>query len=124
MNKVIQTERLILRSWSEEDFEPFAKLNADKRVREFFPGVLSRQESDASIKSIIEHIQRFGWGLWAVELIQTGEFIGFIGLLEVDFKAPFNASAPAVEIGWRLGFNHWRKRVCNRRRLSCIKIWI
>lgn len=121
MNKVIQTERLVLRSWSEEDFEPFAQLNADERVREYFPGILSRQESDALAKSITEHMQRCGWGLWATELIQTGEFIGFIGLLEVDFKAPFNASAPAVEIGWRLGFNHWGKGYATEGALAALR---
>lgn len=104
---IIQTNRLILRQWREEDFEPFAQLNADPRVREFFPGLLTREESDASIKTIAEHISKKGWDLWAVELLKTGKFIGFIGLREVDFKAPFNKEAPAVEIGWRLAFNYW-----------------
>lgn len=104
---IIQTNRLILRQWREEDFKPFAQLNADPRVREFFPGLLTREESDASIKTIAEHISKKGWDLWAVELLKTGEFIGFIGLREVDFKAPFNKEAPAVEIGWRLAFNYW-----------------
>lgn len=105
----IRTERLVLRPWLEEDLEPFAELNADPRVREYFPGVLSRQESDALVEIVSDHIQRCGWGFWAASLIQTGEFIGFIGLEDVHFVAPFNKSAPAVEIGWRLAFNHWGK---------------
>jgi 3-dehydroquinate dehydratase/shikimate dehydrogenase len=105
----IRTERLILRPWQEDDLEPFAQLNADPRVREYFPGVLSRQESNAFVKLMSDHIQRYGWGLWAASLIQTGEFIGFIGLQNVDFQAPFNKLSPAVEIGWRLAFNHWGK---------------
>jgi 3-dehydroquinate dehydratase/shikimate dehydrogenase len=48
----INTKRLILRSWTEEDLEPFAQLNAITRVREYFPGLLSRQESDVSVKSL------------------------------------------------------------------------
>ena len=55
------------------------------------------------------HIERCGWGFWAASLIQTGEFIGFIGLEDVYFSAPFNEFTPAVEIGWRLAFNHWGK---------------
>jgi 3-dehydroquinate dehydratase/shikimate dehydrogenase len=106
---MIRTERLILRPWQEADLEPFAQLNADPRVREYFPRVLSHQQSDASVKLFSDHIQRHGWGLWAASLIQTGEFIGFIGLQKVDFQAPFNKLSPAVEIGWRLAFNHWGK---------------
>lgn len=117
----ITTKRLILRPWTEEDLEPFAQLNADARVREFFPGLLSRQESDAIAKLLAEHIEKYGWGFWAASLIETGEFIGFIGLAKVTFLAPFNKSAPAVEIGWRLAFNHWGKGYATEGALAALK---
>ncbi len=47
----VRTKRLILRPWQESDLEPFAQLNADPRVREYFPGILSREESMCSIAS-------------------------------------------------------------------------
>lgn len=118
---IIQTERLILRQWREEDLEPFAQLNADPRVREFFPGLLTRKESDASVKPHFEHIQKCGWGFFAASLVQTGEFIGFIGLQEVDFKATFNDEAPAVEIGWRLAFPYWNKGYATEGAKACLK---
>jgi 3-dehydroquinate dehydratase/shikimate dehydrogenase len=102
----VTTERLLLRQWREEDLAPFAKLNADPRVMEYFLGLKTREESDASVKLMSNHIDRCGWGFWAASLIQTGEFIGFIGLEDVYFKAAFT---PAVEIGWRLAFEHWGK---------------
>ncbi|CCB86793.1 hypothetical protein PUV_18430 [Parachlamydia acanthamoebae UV-7] len=102
----VKTERLILRPWQDSDLTAFAALNADPRVREFFPGLLSREESDNSVKLASDHIARCGWGFWAASLIETGEFIGFIGLEDVYFQAHFT---PAVEIGWRLAFNHWGK---------------
>lgn len=105
----VKTERLILRPWQKSDLELFAQLNADPRVREYFPGILSREESDASVKLASNHIERCGWGFWAASLIQTGEFIGFIGLEDVYFSASFNEFTPAVEIGWRLVFSHWGK---------------
>ncbi len=105
----VRTKRLILRPWQDSDLEPFAQLNADPRVREYFPGILSREESDASVKLTSAHIEKCGWGFWAASLIQTGEFIGFIGLEDVHFSAPFNEFTPAVEIGWRLAFSHWGK---------------
>lgn len=102
----IKSSRLILRQWQDSDLAPFAALNADPRVREFFPGLMSRQESDQSVKIMSDHIEKCGWGFWAASLIETDEFIGFIGLEEVYFQAHFT---PAVEIGWRLAFEHWGK---------------
>lgn len=102
----IQTSRLILREWQEKDLEPFAKLNADPRVREFFPGLMSREESDRSVKLMSDHIAKYGWGFWAVSLRESDAFIGLIGLQNVHFEAHFT---PAVEIGWRLAFDHWGK---------------
>lgn len=109
MQPILKTERLILRQWCEDDLKPFAELNADSRVREYFPGLLNRQESNASVKLMSGHIQKYGWGFWATSLIQTSEFIGFIGLEDIHFAAPFNKLSPAVEIGWRLAFSHWGK---------------
>src|ERR1700722_1854011 len=120
MNTIIKTNRLILRPWEEKDLEPFSGLNADPRVREYFPGLLSRQESDHSVKLMSEHIDRCGWGLWAVSLIETDEFIGFIGLEDVHFKAHFTHS-PAVEIGWRLAFNYWGKGYATEGALAAVQ---
>lgn len=103
---IIRTERLLLRQWRESDFEPFARLNADPKVMEYFPGLKTREESDHSVHLFSAHIEKCGWGLFAAELAATGEFIGFIGLAEVDFEAEFT---PAIEIGWRLAYKHWGK---------------
>lgn len=102
----VTTERLLLRQWREEDRAPFAKLNADPRVMEYFPKLQTREESDASVKIFSDQIHRCGWGFWAASLLETDEFIGFIGLQPVSFQAAFT---PAVEIGWRLAFEHWGK---------------
>jgi len=108
-NLTLQTERISLGQWRSKDLELFAQFNSDSNVRKFFPGLLSEEESNASAKLFAEHIQKYGWGFWAASLRETDEFIGLIGLQNVYFKAPFNSLIPAVEIGWRLGFNHWGK---------------
>lgn len=118
---ILKTKRLILRPWSEEDLEPFAQLNADSRVREYFPNVLNRRESDASAKLFSDHIQRRGWGFWATSLVDSGVFIGMIGLQEVNFSAPFNQLTPAIEIGWRLAFNYWGKGYATEGALEALK---
>jgi RimJ/RimL family protein N-acetyltransferase len=100
----LQTERLYLRRWRPDDRAPFARLNADPHVMEFFPGVLSRAESDARADRIEAHFERHGFGLWAVEIPGITRFAGFIGLAIPTFEAPFT---PCVEIGWRLDADHW-----------------
>ena len=101
---MLTTSRLRLRQWRDEDLEPYAALNADPRVREFFPSVLTRQESAESMQFIRDHWQRHGFGVWAVDVIGGSPFVGFIGLSVPSFDAPF---MPCVELGYRLAFEHW-----------------
>ncbi len=98
------TPRLRLRRWREEDLAPFAAMNADARVMEHMPGVMSVAETEALLARIEAHFEAEGFGLWAVERRDSGAFIGYVGLLRVPFEAHFT---PAVEIGWRLGAAHW-----------------
>lgn len=100
----LETERLILRRWRVADREPFARMNGDAAVMEFFPGALSRAESDQMVERIESHFNQHGFGLWAAELRETGEFMGFIGLAIPRFEASFT---PCVEIGWRLAPEFW-----------------
>ena len=101
---ILQTERLILRRWRDTDHEPFARINADPRVTEFFPSTLSREQSDALIKRIEAHFRQHGFGLYAAELRSNGTFAGFIGLNVPPFKARFT---PCVEAGWRIAPELW-----------------
>lgn len=106
---VLKTKRLILRPWKEEDLEPFAQLNADPRVMEYFPSALSREESNQMAKRMQTKIEERGWGWWAVSVPGIAEFIGFIGLNNVDKSTLPVHFTPAVEIGWRLAFDYWGK---------------
>lgn len=101
---MIRTERLLLRQWRAEDREPFAAMNADREVMEFFPAILTREQSEASADRIQDYLALKGWGLWALERLDTSEFIGFTGLWPADFAAHFT---PAIEVGWRLAHAHW-----------------
>ncbi|MCI0584986.1 MAG: GNAT family N-acetyltransferase [Chloroflexi bacterium] len=100
----LETERLLLRDWCAADRAPFAALNADPRVMEHFPSRLTRAESDAFIKRIRERWAAEGFGLWAVERLADGRFLGFTGLATPMFEAHFT---PAVEIGWRFAVEAW-----------------
>src|SRR5579871_3217936 len=102
----MQTERLILRDWRPEDREPFAAMNADPRVMQYFPACLTREESDTLADHIQAQMDHRGFGLYAAELRSGGAFIGFIGLSVPTFTAHFT---PCVEIGWRIAADYWNR---------------
>jgi RimJ/RimL family protein N-acetyltransferase len=101
---VLKTERLLLRPWTATDLPAFAALNADPRVMEHFPALLTRAESDAMAGRMSDHFASHGYGFWAVEVPGVAEFIGFLGLSHPRFEAHFT---PCVEIGWRFAHAHW-----------------
>jgi len=108
MAKLIEfeTERLRLRQWLPNDREPFAALNADPKVMEFFPAPLDRIASDAMADRCQALIAESGWGFWAAETKKTTQFIGFVGLHVPIAELPFS---PCVEVGWRLALQYWYK---------------
>ncbi|MEM9516945.1 MAG: GNAT family N-acetyltransferase [Actinomycetota bacterium] len=100
----IRTNRLALRRWRATDLPLFAALNADPAVMEFMPKLLTRAESDAFVERISSSFDERAYGLWAVEVADSGAFVGFTGLSAALFEAPFT---PAVEVGWRLARSSW-----------------
>ena len=100
----IQTDRLLLRQWRTSDRVPFAAMNADPRVVEYFPAPLSTTESDELVSRIEAHFEEHGFGLWALEITNVVPFAGFVGLSVPRFVAHFT---PCVEIGWRIAAEHW-----------------
>jgi len=99
-----ETSRLRLRQWQESDREPFAAMNADPAVMEFFPALQGRAASDASIDAWQSQFAAQGWSNWAAEFIESSQFIGFVGLSVPRRVLPFS---PCVEIGWRLARAFW-----------------
>lgn len=105
----VATPRLILRQWQESDAEPFAAMVADPQVMEFFPSTMTREKSDEMRTRCRDMLTERGWGIWAVELRETGGFIGFVGLHTPGYDLPFT---PCVEIAWRLKRDAWGKGYC------------
>lgn len=101
---MIRTKRLILRQWKPKDYPLFAKMNADPLVREFFPTLLTTDESNEQACLFQKRIEENGWGFFAVEAPGIADFIGFIGIQPIPFTAPFT---PSVEIGWRIAHEFW-----------------
>lgn len=97
-------DRLLLRQWKDEDRRILAAINNDPEVIRYFPRRFTGEESNAFMDDNTERIANEGWGNWAVEAIDSGEFIGFVGF---SYPADWHPCAGKIEVGWRLGRKYW-----------------
>ncbi|MPL77515.1 hypothetical protein SDC9_23371 [bioreactor metagenome] len=114
----IETPHLLLRDWKEEDIKPFAEMNMDANVMKHFLNPLSEEESLGFYNRICKEFKDFGYGLYAVEKKDNGEFIGYTGFHNFMFDVDF---APGVEIGWRLKYKDWNKGYATEAAKACIE---
>ncbi|OLZ61345.1 GNAT family N-acetyltransferase [Streptomyces sp. IMTB 2501] len=112
----LRTDRLLLRRWRESDLEPWAAMNADPEVREHLGELLTRERSDAAVALMQAEFDERGFGWWALEERETGEFIGRAGLDEVGEDMPF----AGVDIGWRLRRSAWGHGYATEAALACL----
>jgi RimJ/RimL family protein N-acetyltransferase len=114
----IRTERLLIRSWSDADAEPFAAINADPVVMEHFPSTHAVEQSGELMERAQRQIDREGYGFWAVEIARSGCFAGFVGISDVtDEQLAF---APAVEVGWRLAREFWGQSIAHEAAVASL----
>ncbi len=83
----------------------------------FFPYLLTPEQTDASFRKMRKHYDDHGMTFFAVDLLETGAFIGFIGLVKTLFESHFT---PCVEIGWRLMKEYWGKGLATEGAAACI----
>ena len=102
----IRTDRLLLRRWRDDDVEPFAAMCSDPEVMRYIGSgaTRTRGQARASIDAYELEWEENGFGLFAVELLEDGRFLGFAGLSEPSFLPEI---MPAVEIGWRFARPTW-----------------
>ncbi len=120
--KILETERLILRTWDlEKDLPVWTEIVSDPKVMEFFVKLGDEEEAKQFIISANDYIDKHGFGLFATELKATNELIGFIGLSINDAKI-HSTFTPCGEIGWRLAYKYWGKGYATEGAKSCIKL--
>lgn len=106
-----ETDRLYLRKLSQKDTEALSEINSSPLVMEFFPDISSYEDTSRFIEICQQHYDRYGFGIYAIELIDKFELIGFCGLKEIDITIPTlsNSPKPIFEIKWRISHKHWGK---------------
>lgn len=113
----IETPRLLLRDWKEEDIPAFVQMNCDEQVMEFFLNTLTEIETVAFYHRIQKEFEEYGYGLYAVESKETHHFLGFVGFHRIGFDVDF---APGVEISWRLTREAWGKGYATEAAIACL----
>jgi RimJ/RimL family protein N-acetyltransferase len=97
----LETERLILREWYAQDFEPYARIMADADVTRYLTGEpVSRADAWRQVATIIGHWHLRGFGWWVVERKSDGAFLGRVGM-------NFPEGWPGIEVGWTLAKEYW-----------------
>lgn len=114
---IIQTPRLGLRTWQDSDLDPFAKLNANPKTMQFYPNTLDWAASKKMLLRIQKQYQEFGFSVYAVDLLEQQQFIGYIGFMRPSFDSYFT---PCVEIGWRLDPSFWNQGLATEGALACL----
>lgn len=118
MKIYIETPRLILREWKEEDLPAFTRMNADPKVMEFFLSSLDEEGSYALYQLICDEFAESGFGGYAVERKEDHAFIGFTGLHNITFDVDF---APGIEIVWRLLPEYWGNGYAPEAATACLE---
>jgi len=113
------TPRLAFRVWQDVHRPAFAAMNCDSEVMRYFPALQTSEQSNASVNAWLAHFAQHGWANWAVELLETREFIGFIGLNIPRRQLPFS---PCVEIGWRLKRSAWGHGFATEGAKECLRL--
>ena len=114
---IFTSERIGFRNWTTDDIIPFARMNANESVMEHFPQTLKTSETEALISRLSSHYDTYGYTYFAVDLLETGEFMGFIGMNYKDHESPFK---PATDLGWRLKPEVWGKGLATEGAQRCI----
>ncbi len=118
MNHLFYSERLGFRQWRPGDLPHFMEMNADEEVMEFFPSVLKPEETSDLLARMANHQIEHGYTFFAVDELETSEFIGFIGV--IDCKIDLDCT-PCPEIGWRLKRSAWGKGFATEGARACLK---
>lgn len=113
------TSRLAFRVWQSRHRAPFAAMNCDPQVMRYFPALQSAEQTNAVVDIWCQQFAKSGWSNWAVELLETGDFIGYVGLSIPKWQFPFS---PCVEIGWRLKRTAWGQGYATEGAKECLRV--
>jgi RimJ/RimL family protein N-acetyltransferase len=100
----LQTKRLILREYTMDDFDALYEIMSDPETMQHYPAPLDQARTRRWIEWNLENYQKYGWGLCALVLKETGEFICDCGITLQDIDGQL-----LPEIGYHIHKKYWRR---------------
>ena len=101
---MIETERLILREYTLDDFDALYEILSDPETMQHYPAPFDEARTRRWIEWNLENYERYGFGLWAVVLKETGEMIGDCGITIQNIDREM-----LPEIGYHIHKKYWRR---------------
>ena len=114
---VLETERLVLREYTMEDFGALYAILSDPETMQHYPKPYDEEGTERWINWNLKNYREYGFGLWAMELKDTGEFIGDCGITMQKIDGQI-----LPEIGYHIHKKHWRKGYA-KEAASAVRDW-
>jgi RimJ/RimL family protein N-acetyltransferase len=110
----LETERLILRPLTDQDLGDLAAMLGDPEVMRFYSAPKTRAEAEGWLRWNQRLYAARGFGLWAMEHKDTGEFVGDCGLTPQPVE-----DSEEIEVGYHVASRHWRKGYASEAARAC-----
>ena len=114
---VIETKRLILREYTHKDFKALYAILSDPETMKYYPKPYDKSGTMRWLDWSLDNYQKYGFGLWAIELKENGEFIGDCGITIQNIDGEL-----LPEIGYHIRKDHWRKGYA-KEACAAVKEW-
>ena len=116
MDAVIETELLILRKLTLDDLQGLNRILSDKETMAYYPKPFDLDETRDWIVWNIENYRKYGFGLWAVILKETNQFLGDCGITMQEILGSL-----APEIGYHIDKRFWKKGYATQAASACLR---
>ena len=113
----LETERLLLREMTEADHDDLAAILSDAETMKYYPKPYDEAGVRRWLDWTFENYGKHGFGLWAVTLKETGEFIGDCGITLQPIHGQW-----LPEIGYHINTRHWRQGYASEAAAACIRL--
>lgn len=117
-NYIIETDQLALRELTRNDFQPWHHILSDQQTMQYYPRAFDMDKTKSWIDWNLDNYSRYGFGLWAIILKETNQFIGDCGITMQNIHGDGNLFP---EIGFHIDKRFWRKGYASQAAKACLR---
>ncbi|WP_226035382.1 GNAT family N-acetyltransferase [Aquibacillus saliphilus] len=124
MNRILQTDRLAFREMREDDVDHLLKIFTDPIAMKYYPSTKNEEETVRWINWTLNNYRKFGVGLWVVENVHTGEFLGQCGIVpqKIDGEVQMEIGYLFAQEFWGNGYATEAAQACKQYGFEKLKI--